>query len=261
MRCVHEASLHNENSFITLTYDEDNVPSTGTLRKRDWRNFMKRLRRDIHPIKIRFLMCGEYGENQDLTTTETIGRPHYHAIIFGWDFPDKEMESANHRGEPVYTSKQLNQAWNQGFTTIGDFSFDSAAYVARYVTKKITGEEATTHYLRTIKNPPEVGTGPIAPLLPEFNGASLKPGIAREWFNKYRHDMDKGFITMRGIKMPPPKYYANCYAQVDDDHWQTLAAEKRASINPDDPDKTPERLRVREKLVLRKALKLKRNKA
>jgi len=33
MRCMHEASLHEENIFITLTYNPENLPEGNTLKK------------------------------------------------------------------------------------------------------------------------------------------------------------------------------------------------------------------------------------
>ena len=82
IRCVHEASLYDNNCFITLTYDSDHVPSDGSLRVEDFQNFMKRLRKSVAPRRVRFFHCGEYGERGD--------RPHYHAILFNLDFDDRE---------------------------------------------------------------------------------------------------------------------------------------------------------------------------
>ena len=85
MRCVHEAAAYDCNAFITLTYDEENLPADGSLNYDHFQLFMKRLRKAIEPNKVRFYMCGEYGEEN--------GRPHFHACLFGYDFPDKVMLS------------------------------------------------------------------------------------------------------------------------------------------------------------------------
>ena len=145
LRCVHEAQLHDQSSFITLTYDDEHLPEGATLVKRDFQLFMKRLRKALHPIKIRYFMCGEYGENafqgtfsQDKRRRATqekhlqqykisaLGRPHYHAIIFGYDFPDREyLETRN--GNHLFYSPMLEQIWDKGFNTIGNVTFESAA--------------------------------------------------------------------------------------------------------------------------------------
>lgn len=130
LRCVHEASLHDENCFITLTYDpehlpiyfRDDGPALGTLCKEDFQNFMKRLRERIG-TKIRFFHCGEYGEQ--------LGRPHYHAIIFGYDFADKTPIEVSDGGHNQFVSEMLTEVWGKGRCTIGAVTFDSAAYVAR----------------------------------------------------------------------------------------------------------------------------------
>src|SRR3954449_8205389 len=69
MRCVHENKMHPRSSFVTLTYDDKNIPPAGSLSKRDFQLFMKRLRKS-QSNPLRFFACGEYGE--------TTHRPHYH---------------------------------------------------------------------------------------------------------------------------------------------------------------------------------------
>ena len=80
IRCMHEAEMQDNNSFITLTYDDQNLPRHGSLDKTHFQKFMKRMREHLSPLKIRFYHCGEYGEKYT--------RPHYHSLIFGYDFPD-----------------------------------------------------------------------------------------------------------------------------------------------------------------------------
>ena len=83
VRCMHEASLHDENSFLTLTYSDENLPPGGSLHLPDFQNFMKRLRKSIAPKRVRFYHCGEYGD--------ILSRPHYHALLFGYDFDDRKF--------------------------------------------------------------------------------------------------------------------------------------------------------------------------
>ncbi|WP_445236462.1 rolling circle replication-associated protein [Escherichia sp. E4385] len=73
-----------------------------------------------------FFGCGEYGSKLE--------RPHYHAIIFGYDFPDKTLHKAGRFN--LYRSSLLERCWTFGWSVVAAFSFESAAYVARYCVKK-----------------------------------------------------------------------------------------------------------------------------
>lgn len=136
VRCMHEASLYDRNCFITLTYDDDNLPADRSLHYSHFQLFMKRLRK-AHGDGIRFYMCGEYGEKK--------GRPHYHACLFNFNFDDLTLWQER-RGTKLYRSKSLERLWPYGFSTVGGVTFQSAAYVARYIMKKVTGDRAPDHY-------------------------------------------------------------------------------------------------------------------
>lgn len=246
LRITHEQSLHSENCFITLTYDPEHLPYTNSLDKDHFQRFMKRLRKFLSPRKIRFFACGEYGDENY--------RPHYHAIIFGYDFPDKVACSKNQSGDIVYTSEILLKIWGMGFVTVGGVTFESAAYVARYVCKKVTGDAAIEHYTRV---DPE--TGEMFFIEPEFALMSRKPGIARDWYEKYRSDLNKGFITSRGIKMMPPKYYTNLLEKDDPFLWEHLKNQRIEAGLANYADNTAERLAVKEVIKKRKFNQLKRN--
>lgn len=252
MRCVHEASLHAQNCFITLTYNDENLPADESLNKEHWQLFMKRLRDKIKPIKIRFFMGAEYGENQDVNSLSTIGRPHYHAILFGYDFPDKELYKNSDNG-PIYTSEILSKVWGKGFVTIAEMSFDTAAYVARYCVKKINGEPAELHYQKV--NPI---TGEITNLQPEFALSSRRPGIAHDWFMKYKSDLHKGYIVHNGVTMGTPKYYDSLLQKYDDARHASLKESKSLEIDVLDPETNSDRLRVRETVRKRRTKTLKK---
>lgn len=252
--------MHEDNTFITLTYNDDHYPENGSLNKKDWQDFMKRLRKDT-PKKLRYFMCGEYGEPGDGRdqTISALGRPHYHAIIFGHDFADKEVHSENHQGDIVYQSDTLAALWPQGFNTIGEVTFESAAYVARYVTKKITGDEADLHYTRT-----DPGTGENWRIEPEFTLASRgrRPdgGIGALWAREYRDDLRKGFVTVRGHKMTVPDYYIRYIKEeFHDDLGEVISRNQMESVDPLDSDQTLDRLRVKEHIKAKRATALKRN--
>ena len=100
IRCVHEAALYDDNCFVTLTYNDENLPDPPSLVVRDCQLFMKKLRRRYEPKKIRFFLCGEYGEMNR--------RPHYHAILFNHDFEDKVLWQNSSSGSPLYVSSYLS---------------------------------------------------------------------------------------------------------------------------------------------------------
>lgn len=239
MRCLHESKLHSQNSFITLTYaDEHHTPS---LNYRDFQKFCKRLRKRLG--KFRFYMCGEYGGLN--------GRPHFHACIFGLDFPDKKIFRELPNGN-LYTSKILEELWPFGYSTIGDVTFETAAYVARYVMKKITGANADDRYWSC-----DDRTGELTKIVPEFNRMSLKPGIGARWLEKYMSDVyPSGHVVMNGIKSKPPRYYEKMYAELKPLDMETLQYDRYQLVNHD--DQTPERLEVRATVVRAKIKQLKR---
>ena len=138
MRCLHEASLYDRNAFITLTYDDSHLPPGGSLSYPDFQRFMKRLRRRIGS-KVRFYAGGEYGEQGTI-------RPHFHACLFGYDFPDKVFFKRSASGDKLYTSKLLESLWPYGISSVGDVTFQSAAYIARYCVAKRTGDAAKSWY-------------------------------------------------------------------------------------------------------------------
>ena len=198
VRMVHEAQDHPENSFITLTYDDEHLPKNAGLEVRDWQLFLKKLRKYLAPKKIRFYMCGEYGEAED--QYNKIGRPHFHAIIFGHTFmADAELK----REQPkAYYSHTLESLWGNGIAEFGPMELGSAAYCAQYTVKKITGQQAEDHYQRLDKN-----TGLLVPIRPEFSTMSRRPGIGKGWYQKYNNDLDKGFVTLDGKKEGIPEFY------------------------------------------------------
>lgn len=131
-RCLVEARYWSEISFCTLTYDNDHLPAASSLCKRDLQLFFKRLRKRLDNKPIAYLACGEYGSKR--------GRPHYHALIFGWCPADGILTpSTSHGGYSQYDSPLLSQLWPLGlsrFSICGSDSGQIAGYVARYAAKK-----------------------------------------------------------------------------------------------------------------------------
>jgi len=222
VRCLHENKCHDRSAFLTLTYDDEHLPQGATLVKRDLQLFMKRLRKSRSET-LRFFACGEYGD--------TTLRPHYHVLLFGSDFSDKRFYREKN-GEKLYSSDELDSIWSNGNTAIGAVSFESAAYVARYVLKKVTGESAAWHY---------------SGREPEFVNMSRRPGIGLPWLERfgsevYTHDS----VIVRGIEARPPRYYDNRYELVDPAKMQEIVKERRVIGKLFDPENSSRRRRTRE---------------
>jgi hypothetical protein len=216
MRCLHESSLYESNSFITLTYDDSNLPAGGSLNYPDFQRFMKRLRKNSKSA-IRFYMGGEYGEST--------ARPHFHACLFGYDFPDKVFFRKSASGEKLYTSKFLESLWPFGLSSIGDVTFASAAYIARYCVQKVTGDAADAHY----SCPEFVDEDGVirSSVVPEFNHMSLKPGIGARWLSKYQTDVfPRDYVVVNGVKTKPPKYYDVLFERENPGVFSDLVAQR-----------------------------------
>lgn len=199
-RLVHEAQCHSESMFLTLTYDDEHLPRGGTLVPRHFQLFMKRLRKAVQSEEdvfgrsvgrvgfrrgVRFFHCGEYGDRS--------GRPHYHALIFGFEFADK-CRKGERGGRPVYVSALAGSLWTFG---IHEFSsgvqFESAAYVARYVVKKVTGDRSEAHYGGRV---------------PEYTTMSRNPGIGAPWLYRYMSEVyPADRVVVRGREAKPPRFY------------------------------------------------------
>ena len=246
MRCMHEAQLHENNCFITLTYDNTHLPSDQSLHYRDFQLFIKRLRKRYPTTKISYYMAGEYGES--------FGRPHYHACIFGLDFHDKKLWKRTSSGSLIYRSDDLETLWPFGYSSIGDVNFESAAYVARYIMKKQTGKDSLKKYQYT-----DLKTGEIVQMTPEFNKMSLKPAIGLNWYKKYKNDVfPHDYVVLKGKKLKPPKYYSNLYKNDNPYEYEQILAIREHGAKLNHADNTYERLAVKEQVTQAKLRKLKR---
>lgn len=254
-RLVHESKCHDHNAFVTLTYDQENVPEDFSLKLRDLQLFMKRLRK-AKPQRVRFFGVGEYGD-------QTL-RPHYHLILFNCDFHSKEVIRIDKRtGSPIFTSPELAELWPFGIHEIGTVTPASAGYVARYCLKKLNGEKADAFYTRT--SPID---GKVYRVAPEFAVMSRRPGIGLDWFRKHEADAfafsltTKGrvhsvsdFVVVDGQRRKPPGYYLRKLGEAP--QTAIKRARKRAAIKHK-ANNTPERLKVREEVQDSKLKLLKR---
>lgn len=205
VRCTHEASLYEENCFITLTFKDEFLPPKGSLDLKLFQDFMKRLRFKFGS-GIRFFHCGEYGEK--------FGRPHYHACLFNFDFPDKTIWRKTKDGFPVWRSVALEELWPFGHSEIGSVTFESVAYVARYILKKVTGEGAKDHY---------------GGRRPEYVTMSRRPGIGKAWFDMFKSDVyPSDELVLRGKVMKPPKYYDGQFELANPNEFALMKNNRKA---------------------------------
>lgn len=239
MRCNHEASLYIHNCFVTLTYDDEHLPTHGTLVPSHLTKFLKDLRQWLRyrltekgkkvneSNRIRFFGCGEYG---DLTA-----RPHYHLLLFNFDFLDKQRY-ATRDGYPVYESPTLNNIWAKGRAEIGSVTFQSAAYCARYIMKKYTSKD------------PDKVKQHYGPLEPEFCRMSRRPGIGTAWYELhkdgiYKHDS----IIVNGKEMKPPRFYDQLFEAVNPNMLRNVKCQRKNRITEEQTH--PQRVLARAKIA------------
>lgn len=233
MRICHESAMWEfecGNCFITLTYRDKYdcteeqwkkgyyVPDDWSLHPEHVTDFLKRLRHRF-PQKIRYYYAGEYGRkcehgiSLDVVKCPMcfVGRPHYHMCLFNCVFPDLEAYQSND-GIMRYTSPMLEGLWRYGFVDVGELNYQSAAYTARYVTKKVVGARAADHYMKLDEY------GVVTFLQPEYcrmsrggrAGKGEKCGIGAKWFEEYEEDCfpsDEVPVPGYGVVKGVPRYY------------------------------------------------------
>lgn len=236
LRIMHETKMHERSCFVTLTYDDKNVPHDYGLHYEDFQKFMKRLRKEQ---KARFFMCGEYGEQYK--------RPHFHACLFGVGFDDRVLHGRSGSGAELFTSKRLERLWPFGFASVGELTLQSAQYVAGYVTKKVTGERSEYAYERV-----DDQTGEAFYVEHEFCHMSLKPGIGESWFQNYAPSVAAhgAVVVAGGERFSVPRYYMD-KLEKRGDYFRLLTDFANAERHVDfSADSTVERLAVQEQVAL-----------
>jgi hypothetical protein len=249
MRCIHEKKLHKASSFITLTYDTEQLPEGGTLVKRDFQLFMKRMRK-LRPsgkpnptcpeeYGLRFYMCGEYGERN--------GRPHYHALFLNTDFPDKVPFSKNRRGDVYYRSDELRCTWTHGHVLVGEVNFDTSAYVARYCMSKVTGDLADSHYEVYDRD------GVVHRRLSEYTDMSRKPGLGSGYYSRFGSEVRAhDSVIVNGREVRPPRFYDTKFELIDPEGFAITKKKRVKMAFLLRADNTTQRRRVKETLLLRR---------
>lgn len=255
-RIVHEASQHEDNSFVTLTFAPEHYPADWSVDPRVLQLFVKRLRKALGHGRVRYFGCGEYGDEG--------GRAHYHLLLFGWAPSDAYPWRRTASGFIVSRSPFLETLWGKGHVEVGSVTQQSAGYVARYVVKKINGDAADLHYRRRECD----ADGQVLRewmVRPEFMLCSTKPGIGSTWFDQYAGDaFPSDFVVIDGAKRPVPRYYLKKLkaGEATPRQWVkgSLAIKDarvtRAARHAD--NNTPERLAVREESQHLRNTRLKR---
>lgn len=216
-RVHHEAARHADNCFVTLTFSEEFLPSDGSVRVRHIQLFMKRLRKRLGHARVRYFACGEYGERGY--------RPHYHLILFGYCPADLVPWRRSSSGFIVSRSAELETVWPYGHVEVGTVTTQSAGYVARYVTKKVTGDDAGDHYTRW-----HPVTGFPWSVCPEFLVMSRRPGIGDSWFAEFGDDaFPSDFLVIEGQRKPVPRFYKK---RLDERHGPENAGEQEPLLTP-----------------------------
>ncbi len=267
LRAVHESRSHEENCFITLTYSDDQMPASRSVSKEPLQKFFRDLRYVIKPTKIKYLACGEYSPQKrrpvgPFDPWEFMGegqRPHYHAVVFGLDFKDKELWSMRNDNR-VYTSDTLTSVWGQGHCTVGALTYESAAYVARYSLKKINGKleqkpDPTTGLLPYERTCPV--TGEIT--MVEKERFHTSNGIGKDHYTRYRSDIYPGDrVVINGYQARPPRYYDKLFDSEEPDIMEEIKDRRIKGMQKHKADNTPARLCEREKVKLAQITNLKR---
>lgn len=219
-------SVNGRACFLTLTYDNLHIkwshlddcdnPLFGTLDKRDCQLFLKRLRKYFTDLHIRFFLAGEYGEH-------TL-RPHYHLIVFGLapdDFPDLLPDGKNEFGQPYFKSQKLNDIWQNGRCVIAGVNWQTCAYVARYVTKKLSGPWSIDYAVRNV--------------IPEFSLMSRKPGIGKPYLDAHPDCLDLANINLStpdgGLKIMIPKYFLKELELTDPERYDSIMESRKQFAN------------------------------
>lgn len=266
IRCVLEKKEYEHNYFLTLTYSPEHTQhlykihinkSTGEveneyldLNPEDLTKFMKDIRRyyEYHFkwTNIRFFACGEYGDEKQ--------RPHFHIIMFNFPVPDLKPWFINKEHMQVYTSEIISKVWGKGLVAIGEVTYQSAAYVARYITKKQKGKDAENFYKT-----------------PQFVRMSRMPGIASAYYERNKEEIYKNDEIIIGTKIDkvvsvkPPGYFDKLYDEIEPDKLSDIKETRRKSAQRIRANQerlstytTTKALEVKERYQAQKALALKR---
>ena len=228
LRCQLEALTHQDNCFITLTFNNEELQkrtNPWSVDVKDFQLFMKKFRKRFNKT-IRFFHCGEYGEKTF--------RPHYHALLFGHDFRipslTNKVKKYGSKKYPLYESTELTTLWGRGHTTVGELNFDTASYTARYVTKKIKSEATKINIDPT--------TGEVSEINDVYCTMSRANGIGYDAYQKYKDNWyaNDFIVNGNGIKMKPPRYFDKLYQAEHPDKFEAIKKARKDTLDYLDMD-------------------------
>jgi len=208
--------MHKRSCFITLTYSDEKLPEDFSVSLREWQLFAKRLRKKL-VTKIRHFAVGEYGDKSF--------RPHYHALIFGYDFnADRQLYRVTPDG-PLWTSPMLTEIWGKGHCTLGQVNYKTANYCTQYLFDTRGGEQAANRYVR--QHPV---TSQIVVCKPEFGAKSNQPGLGSTWFEKFKDDcFPSDFLIVEGRHVNVPRYYLKNSQRRNNTAFKLIATDSTCS--------------------------------
>lgn len=236
-RNLFENMFHEDSCFVTLTYDEENLPDGGTLIKDHPSKFMKALRQKIYPKKVRFFSASEYGGK--------FGRPHIHILIYGW-LPEDRDPVRNDEGLISYESDQLTEIWGRGRTELSEVNQKTASYCAQYINKKVYGDLAPDHYTTT-----HPLTGDLIELEPEFCTMSLRPGIGLKYYKTWLEDMyPSDYLVYKGTRIAVPKFFDRHLERDNPEMFQEIKIKRKLEAKKPNrlKEQTPQRREIRNKI-------------
>lgn len=213
---MHELAYRQVGCFLTLTYNDANLPWDWSVQKHHVQNFMKALRKRLPPKSLSYLAVGEYGGKYL--------RPHYHICLMGTDIARwpgaKTRPSKTQKGFPIVTHPVIESIWSYGFHSVGTLDVKTAAYTASYTQKKL--ERAEEGYLDRSYD------GLEWRVAPEFHLHSRNPGLGINWLKRWRSDVygtqakPKSHVLWRGNKVAPPIAYDRWLRENDEKHWTAV---------------------------------------
>lgn len=196
-RARHEIASHQENCFLTLTYNEDSLPSA-LIVKTEFQKFMKRLRK-LTKQKLRYMVSHEYGTKKF--------RPHHHAIIFGYNPKNQKFNRTTPKGEKLFVSDEIEKLWKNGYHSIGTANEKTAYYIASYSLKgkkHIFPDETTGELIETT----------------DCMDCSKRPAIGYNFFKEnYQQMIDSGEIL--------PRYYLKKLKEIDEQKFELYENERQ----------------------------------
>lgn len=140
--------------FCTFTYAPEYLPADNELSKLEMQRFIRRLKKNCKGVRVRYLICGEYGE--------LYGRCHYHGILYFDKYIDFD---------------KIVNAWPFGIVDIAPFTPARGGYVAKYSVKQF-GDES-----EHIQEPFLMISNSLGKYFIDMHGEFCKKNLINCWYN------------------------------------------------------------------------------